>query len=106
MSRDRPPLQNLVWSVLARNRLRPISLTGDLKQAFLQIRIRQPDRDVLRFHWIKDRETLEVEVLRFTRALFGLGQSSFILGGRLIILQISTKRSIQNWLKKSTEISM
>ena len=78
-----PPLQNLIWSVLTRNHLRPIALTGDLKQAFLQIRIRQPDRDVLRFHWIKDRETQEVEVLRFTRALFGLGQSPFILGGTI-----------------------
>ena len=72
-----------MWSVLTRNRLQPIALTGDLKQAFLQIQIRQPDRDVLRFHWIKDRETQEVEVLKFTRALFGLGQSPFILGGTI-----------------------
>ena len=33
------------------------NLIGDLKQALLQIRIRQPERDVLRFHWIEDRET-------------------------------------------------
>ena len=41
-----PPLQNLIWDVLARNRVRPISLAGDLKQAFLQIRIKQEDCDV------------------------------------------------------------
>ena len=78
-----PPLQNLLWDVLVRNRLKPVALAGDLKQAFLQVRIQSEDRDALRFHWIKDRDTSNVEVLRFTRALFGLVQSSFLLGGTL-----------------------
>ena len=30
-----PPLQNLLWSVLVRNRLKPVTLCGDIKQAFL-----------------------------------------------------------------------
>lgn len=30
-----PPLQNLLWDVLIRNRLKPVALAGDLKQAFL-----------------------------------------------------------------------
>ena len=34
-----PPLQNLLWSVLVRNRLKPVALCGDIKQAFLQVRI-------------------------------------------------------------------
>ena len=78
-----PPLQNLLWDVLVRNRLKPVALAGDLKQAFLQVRIRLEDRDALRFHWIKNRETTNVEVVRFTRALFGLVQSPFLLGGTL-----------------------
>ena len=78
-----PSLQNLLWDVLVRNRLKPIALAGDLKQAFLQVRIRIEDRDVLRFHWFKDTTMFEVEVLRFTRALFGLVQSPFLLGGTL-----------------------
>ena len=78
-----PPLQNLLWDVLVRNRLKPVALAGDLKQAFLQVRIQSEDRDALRFHWIKDRDTSNVEVLRFTRALFGLVQSPFSLGGTL-----------------------
>ena len=64
-----------------RNRLKPIALAGDLKQAFLQVRIRMEDRDALRFHWLKNKATSEVEVLRFTRALFGLAQSPSLLGG-------------------------
>lgn len=58
-------------------------LAGDLKQAFLQIHVRLEDRDALRFHWIRDKKTSNVKVLRFTRALFGLVQSPFLLGGTL-----------------------
>ena len=43
--------------------------------------IKNQDRDVLKFHWFKDLETKEVETLRFTRALFGLAPSPFLLGG-------------------------
>ena len=78
-----PPLQNLLWNVLLRNRLKPVALSADIKQAFLQVRIRPEDRDSLRFHWIKDKQTLEIEILRFTRALFGLVQSPFLLGATI-----------------------
>ena len=78
-----PALQNLLWDVLVQNRLKPIAVAGDLKQAFLQVRIPMEDRDALWFHWLKNKATSEVEVLRFTCALFGLAQSSFLLGGTL-----------------------
>ena len=78
-----PPLQNQIWEVLTRNRMQPITLTGDLKQAFLQIRIREQDRDVLRFHWPRDRNLEMIEIYRFTRVLFGLNQSPFILGATI-----------------------
>ena len=77
--------QNLLWNVLVRNRLQPIALTADIKQAFLQVRIRAEDRDVLRFHWIKNKDPSTIEVLRFMRALFGLVQSPFLLAGTLKI---------------------
>ena len=78
-----PPLQNLLWSVLVRNCFKPVALCADLKQAFLQVRIQEADGDALRFHWIKDKDPSKVEVLRFTRALLGLLQSPFLLGGTL-----------------------
>ena len=77
-----PPIQNLLWDVLVRNRVKPIALAGDIKQAFLQVRIRPEHRDALRFHWIK-KDPSAIEVLRFTRALFGLVQSPFLPGGTL-----------------------
>ena len=57
----------------------PVVLTGDIKQAFLQIRIREEDRDALHFHWLKRINSDDIEILRFTRAIFGLGESSFLL---------------------------
>ena len=74
-----PPLQNRLWNVLVRMRFHSVALTGDIKQAFLQVRIRKEERDSLRFPW-KSSEQSEVETLRFTRALFGLVCSPFLLG--------------------------
>ena len=74
-----PPLQDQLWNVLIRNRFYPVAIAGDLKQAFLQIRVRREDRDALRFHWIKDLASKQVETLRFTRVLFGLAPSPFLL---------------------------
>ena len=34
--------------------MHPVALAGDLRQAFLQIRIRQSERDAIRFYWLVD----------------------------------------------------
>ena len=78
----RPPLQNKLWEILLRARSFPVAITGDMAKAFLQIRIRENERDALRFHWRKDPHA-DIEVLRFTRVLFGLVCSPFLLGGVL-----------------------
>ena len=75
------PLQNLLWKMLVRQRTYPVALSGDIKQVFLQIRIKGSERDALRFHWKGSKE--EMQTLRFTRALFGLAPSPFLLGGVL-----------------------
>ena len=54
-------------------------VASDIRQAFLQIRVKE-DRDVLRFHWRKD-EMSALETLRFTRVLFGLALSPYLLQG-------------------------
>lgn len=91
-----PPLQNLLWDVLVRSRFHPILLTGDLKQAFLQVRIKAEDRDSLRFHW-KEPGSNEIQAYRFTRALFGLTCSPFLLGGVI-------KHHLEAWEKRHPEI--
>ena len=45
------PLQNMLWSVLVHHRLFPVALCGDIEKAFLQIRIKEQERDAKRFHW-------------------------------------------------------
>ena len=78
-----PPLQNLFWSVLARNPFKTVAFCGDLKRAFLQVRILEADHDALLLHWLKNKDPSQIEVLRFTRTFFGLIQSLFLLGGTL-----------------------
>ena len=46
-----PPLQNKLWDILIRTRFRPVVSCGDIEKEILQIRIRQNERDCLRFHW-------------------------------------------------------
>ena len=75
-----PALQNLLWKRLVRNRFFPVALCGDIKQAFLQVRIKEEDRDALRFHWMKEKDPKQIATLRFTRALV---RSPFIFGGTL-----------------------
>ena len=58
----------------------PVAITGDMVKAFLQIRVRENERDVLRFHW-RSNPQADIQVLRFTRVLFGLVSSPFLLGG-------------------------
>ena len=45
------------------------------------MRIRESERDALRFHWLVEAHSEKVQTLRFTRALFGLAPSPFLLGG-------------------------
>ena len=78
-----PPLQRKILDILLRVRFKPVFLAGDIKQAFLQIVIRETERDVLRFYWVEDLESKKPVIYRVTRALFGLGPSPFLLGGTL-----------------------
>ena len=75
-----PTLQNKLWDVLVQQRAFPVMSSSDIRQAFLQIRIKEEERDVLRFHWRKD-EMSPLETLRFTRVLFGLAPSPYLLQG-------------------------
>ena len=49
--RTGPPLRNKLWSVLVRGRFNRVVISGDLQKAFLQVRVKESDRDAMRFHW-------------------------------------------------------
>ena len=66
--------------VLVHQRGYPIVVSGDIQKAFLQVRVRENERDALRFYW-RSEEDSQLETLRFTRVLFGLAPSPFLLAG-------------------------
>ena len=55
----------------------PVKLTGERKKRFDKF-IRK-DRNVLRLHWIKNMKSEDIKIYRFTRAIFSLEESSFLL---------------------------
>ena len=56
-------------------------VAANICHAFLQVQIQETKRDALRFHWITDKTAKQVETLHFTRVVFGLAQSPFLLNG-------------------------
>ena len=76
-------LQNKLWDILIRTRFRPVILCADIEKAFLQIRIKEKERESLKFHWIENLSNNTIQILCFTRLVFGLNQSPFILEGTL-----------------------
>ena len=73
-----PPL----FDTLIKFRSYPIALTADIEKAFLQIEIKQEDRNKLRFLWMDDLSSGKPQLLhlRFCRLVFGLKPSPAILG--------------------------
>ena len=78
-----PSLQNKLWDILIRTTFRLVILCADIEKAFLQIRIKEKERESLKFHWIENLTNNTIQFLRFTRLIFGLNQSLFILEGTL-----------------------
>ena len=75
-----PPLQPLLWNIMIRARMSTDILLADLEKAFLQITIKDEDRDAFRFLFnINGKE----EHLRFARVPFGAEASPFMLGATL-----------------------
>ena len=75
-----PPLQPLLWDNMIRTRLSTHLLLADLQKAFLQIGIKEGDRDAFRFLFNVNGK---VERLRFARVPFGAEASPFMLGATL-----------------------
>ncbi|GBM53925.1 hypothetical protein AVEN_64846-1 [Araneus ventricosus] len=73
-----PNLHPNIFELLLRFRENPVAFTADVKSAFLQIELDFPDRDFTRFFWT-DNLNNEPYVLNFTRVLFGLGPSPYLL---------------------------
>ena len=76
-----PSLTKKLVDVLVRFRKGQFVYTADIVKAFLQVRLKEVDRDYTRFLWVKDMEAQPVkfEVFRFRSVLFGSTSSPFLL---------------------------
>ena len=93
-----PSFQNKLWDILIGTRFRPVVIWGDIEKAFLKIRFRENERDCLRFHWSEKANCDIIKIYRFTRLVFGLNQSPFILEGTL-------KIHFQNYIRMFRELT-
>ena len=92
---DEPSLNDLLYAgpcllpklheILLRFQCGKIALVADIKQALLQIEVNHSHRDFLRFLWYDSitADNPSIVAFRFTRILFGLNSSPFILEGML-----------------------
>ena len=75
-----PPLQPLLWDILIRARMSTHVVLADIQKAFLQIGLKEEDRDAFRFLFnINNQE----QHFRFTRVPFGAEASPFMLGATI-----------------------
>ena len=79
-----PPLAQNIFDIMLRFRSHRVALVEEIEKAFLMVHIAE-DRDVLRFLWVKDIDKAEPEVvaLRFSRVVFGLSSSPFLLNATI-----------------------
>ncbi len=74
-----------IFDILLRFCLHRVDLTGDIEKAFHMVSVHEADRDSLRFLWATDpgAEQLELVTLRFTRVVFGVSSSPFLLNATI-----------------------
>ena len=76
-----PKFPQLIMDLLIRFRAYKVALIADVEKAFLMIAVDEKDRDVLRFLWVDNltKADPEIRAYRFTRVVFGVSSSPFLL---------------------------
>ncbi|UYV75782.1 hypothetical protein LAZ67_13001334 [Cordylochernes scorpioides] len=124
-------LIELIPDLLLRFRLGKYGIIADIRKAFLQIQVREEDREFLRFlWWKKDQKTLKF--YRHCRVVFGLTSSPFLLAATIkyhlslpqfqdnrcaellarsfyvdnCILSLSSTHDVKIFIKESSDIMM
>ena len=71
----------LLFDVLIRSRFHKVALVSDIREAFLNVGLQEDFRDFVRFLWYDDVYATDREVVmfRFTRVLFGVNASLWLL---------------------------
>jgi hypothetical protein len=76
-----PKLNQLILDLVIRFRSYKVAVTADVEKAFLMIAVYHKNCDVLRLLWLDDKtkEKPEIRIYRFTRVVFGVSSSPFLL---------------------------
>ena len=80
-----PKFGQNIMDIILRFRTHKVALVADIEKAFLMVSMCEKDRDVLRFIWVDDITKDEPELihLRFTRVVFGVSSSPFLLNATI-----------------------
>ncbi|CAB4006506.1 Hypothetical predicted protein, partial [Paramuricea clavata] len=80
-----PAMTHNIMDIILRFRSHKVALAGDIEKAFLMIAVSEADRNVLRFLWFDDvwSDQPKIIVLRFTRVVFGVSSSPFLLNATI-----------------------
>ena len=75
-----------------------VALAADIEKAFLMVSVAAHERDCLKYLWFEDilADNLKMVIKRFTRAVFGVISSPFLLNGTL-------KSHIESYLSEDPE---
>ena len=100
-----PKFNQKIFDILVRFRSYQTALTADIERAFLMIAVEEGDRDVLRFLWVNDinEEEVLIRPLRFTRVVFGVCSSPFLLNSTIRYHLEQYKDSSPDLIKKLIE---
>ncbi|UYV80830.1 hypothetical protein LAZ67_19001901 [Cordylochernes scorpioides] len=69
-------------AILLKFREKAIGVIADIRKAFLQIEVKEEDRDYLRFLWWKNNH--QIQVFRHKRVVFGVTCSPYLLGAVIL----------------------
>ena len=80
-----PKFGQSILDILIRFRVHKIAIVGDIEKAFLMISVTPADCDALQFLWVSDADgpQKDVIIMRFTRVVFGVSSSSFLLNATI-----------------------
>jgi len=81
-----------LWRILLRFRVGKVGFVGDLEKAFLQLSLREEDRNVCCFLWLNPQG--EIEVYRYKKVFFGAKSSPFLL-------QVVLKQHLEGFISES-----
>ena len=80
-----PKFGQSIFDILLRFRSHHVALAGDIEKAFLMLSMDKKDQDSLRFLWVEDTHVEQPKILvyRFTRVVFGVSSSHFLLNATI-----------------------